>query len=578
MGLGLNVMIAAHEKHQALNSNDNNDSDVLIDAKVLSLALNDTTFLTNIHQLGHEFGLECAVKAQDSTLPSGVQPTTAEHSSQTGAHLPAAFPLYVNRHQVATLHIIKTSHEDHSSANHQLSNILNGFRLAVQQQLILKLDSLNFQHQALPHNFGLWQWQFGNKQIVFSDKCLHLLSMPDPEQKVYPHKSTTLSIREVLHKTYPHDRKILTAALRTLLMGQRPIMDCETRFRYDNGEYLWLRHRAKVNDDHAVTKQKYIIGSSVNIQQRKTDHEQIFDLCHQLQATEQRYRHLMQYASDAIIIIDQDNGRIIDANQQAQDLSYYSLKELFELKYTAILSPNPQDQAYETETCVLKAGLHYDKRLRQKNGHYLAVDIGCTSLEMSGYRLRQCIIHDISEHKAVQEQLLQLANHDPLTLLPNRLLFRDRLNQALLKAERNHTMVALCFFDLDNFKRINDANSHAAGDFVLIEVAKRIQRELRASDTTARIGGDEFVAILEGINNHDTITSVISKILNQIRQPIFFNDAEITVTCSIGVSIYPTTTTELNKLVHYADTAMYSAKKMGNCLQFSPILNRVITT
>lgn len=180
----------------------------------------------------------------------------------------------------------------------------------------------------------------------------------------------------------------------------------------------------------------------------------------------------------------------------------------------------------------------------------------------------QCIIHDISERKATEEYLHHMAHHDPLTGLPNRILFRDRLQQAIYKSERNNTLVALCFFDLDNFKEINDSLGHDAGDQVLNSVAERLRHGIRASDTAARLGGDEFVTILEEIETPTVIQSIAGKILEQINRPISVAGQQIQVTSSLGISIYPTTSRDLDTLISHADTAMYNAKQIGNCLEF----------
>ena len=126
-----------------------------------------------------------------------------------------------------------------------------------------------------------------------------------------------------------------------------------------------------------------------------------------------------------------------------------------------------------------------------------------TSINIQRRKTDQEQAHDLCR------QLEHLAHHDSLTNLPNRILFRDRLQQAIVKAKRNNTLVALCFIDLDNFKQINDRMGHDAGDFVLVKLAKRLQERMRAGDTTARIGGDEFMIILEQIKNHLSIRQII---------------------------------------------------------------------
>ena len=170
--------------------------------------------------------------------------------------------------------------------------------------------------------------------------------------------------------------------------------------------------------------------------------------------------------------------------------------------------------------------------------------------------------------KHTNEQVTHLAHHDGLTGLPNRILFYDRLNQAIARARRDKESVAVLFLDLDGFKKINDTLGHAIGDALLIEAAKRIQSCVRESDTVARMGGDEFTAILCNVGNGKEI--VAHKILDTIRQPFMLGDQSCTVGVSIGIAVYPDSGGNAEDLVKVADTAMYLAKDSGkNCYRFT---------
>jgi diguanylate cyclase (GGDEF)-like protein len=170
--------------------------------------------------------------------------------------------------------------------------------------------------------------------------------------------------------------------------------------------------------------------------------------------------------------------------------------------------------------------------------------------------------------KHTNEQVTHLAHHDGLTGLPNRILFYDRLNQAIARARRDKESVAVLFLDLDGFKKINDTLGHAIGDALLIEAAKRIQSCVRESDTVARMGGDEFTAILCNVGNGKEI--VAQKILDTIRQPFMLGDQSCSVGVSIGIAVYPDSGGNAEDLVKVADTAMYLAKDSGkNCYRFT---------
>ncbi len=168
---------------------------------------------------------------------------------------------------------------------------------------------------------------------------------------------------------------------------------------------------------------------------------------------------------------------------------------------------------------------------------------------------------DVTERKQTEEKLKYAALHDPLTGLPNRRLFSDRLDQALKKARRDHEQVAILYLDLDAFKPVNDLYGHETGDRVLQEVALRIQDCIRAVDTVARIGGDEFVVLLEDIENREAARKVAQKITDAIHEPILVIDHVCRVGASIGVSLYPEDGDDPDSLLKIADQDMYEVKK-----------------
>jgi len=174
---------------------------------------------------------------------------------------------------------------------------------------------------------------------------------------------------------------------------------------------------------------------------------------------------------------------------------------------------------------------------------------------------------DITEQRAAAERIQHLANHDSLTGLPNRLLFNERLELEIDLARREHYRFALLFLDLDRFKAVNDTFGHHAGDLILQIAAKRIVSQLRASDTVARMGGDEFTIILRDIGELDHVRAIADKIIAALASPFHLQqqDTEIGIGSSIGIAIYPDDAQEDDTLIKLADTAMYEAKARGNC-------------
>jgi len=191
------------------------------------------------------------------------------------------------------------------------------------------------------------------------------------------------------------------------------------------------------------------------------------------------------------------------------------------------------------------------------------------------------IVRDISDRKMAEEQIIQLAYYDSLTSLPNRLLFKNRLEQSAAGAQQYKTKVAIMFLDIDRFKHVNDTLGHTIGDMLLKSVANRLSKCVRKVDSVARIGadgidetiarmgGDEFTIMVANINNVQDVSRIAQRVLSEISQPFMLGTHEIYITASIGITIYPLDSQDIDDLLKYADTAMYQAKDKGrNNYQF----------
>jgi len=173
------------------------------------------------------------------------------------------------------------------------------------------------------------------------------------------------------------------------------------------------------------------------------------------------------------------------------------------------------------------------------------------------------ILSDIGDLKDREQRILNIANHDALTGLPNRMLFNDRLSQSVAACKRHTKNLAVLFLDLDGFKAVNDTYGHQAGDELLIQVAARLKDELRDTDTVARVGGDEFIVILSVVENSDSCVIVADKLLDAIHEPYELSTANASVSSSIGIACYPEHAQDPDRLVKAADSAMYEAKNAG---------------
>jgi diguanylate cyclase (GGDEF)-like protein/PAS domain S-box-containing protein len=308
--------------------------------------------------------------------------------------------------------------------------------------------------------------------------------------------------------------------------------------------------------------------------------EQDKGICFTLDLTERKHNEtqlklaatVFDASSNGILITDAQLC-ILTVNQAICDMTGYDHTEL-QGKTPKILQSGLMPRSFYDElNNTLKkngrwAGDLMDKR---KDGSLLPVHMTINAVfdENNDITHYVTIYTDISEHKATEDKLRQLANSDCLTGLANRSLYTDRLEHALQRARRNGNKLAVLFFDLDHFKPVNDLYGHEVGDKLLQEVANRVTFCVRENDTVARIGGDEFVVLLEDLQDRFFAGRVANKIIDTIRQPIHIDNHSIEVGCSVGISVYPDDDEDVIGLTRSADIAMYAAKSSGrNCFYF----------
>lgn len=287
------------------------------------------------------------------------------------------------------------------------------------------------------------------------------------------------------------------------------------------------------------------------------------------QRSEARFRSLVQHGSDIITIVD-EYGCIRYVSPAIERLLGHQPETLIGANLSHRLIHPSDLTAIVTfyETLVNSPGkiLTAEMQMQHRDGSWLHFElIGSNLLHDSNVQGLLITSHDVSERKVFEQQLQHQAFHDSLTGLPNRALFMNRLQHALIRSER-HTpkdLLALLFVDLDLFKVVNDSLGHEAGDRLLIAVASRLQQAVRPQDTVARFGGDEFMILLEDLPDETAVHTITEGILQRIRVTETINGYEIVVTASIGVALNHVGTDSTSDLLRYADAAMYQAKREG---------------
>ncbi|MFA7328208.1 MAG: diguanylate cyclase [Candidatus Ratteibacteria bacterium] len=275
-------------------------------------------------------------------------------------------------------------------------------------------------------------------------------------------------------------------------------------------------------------------------------------------------------AAEGIMVTDTQT-RIISVNNAFTKITGYTTEEILDQNPRLLNSGLHIPEFYEAMWTSLTETGEWQGEIwnRHKNGtaYPLWLTISAIKDEQGKTTNYMGIFIDITSNKQAEERLRYQATHDPLTNLPNRNLFQDRVNQTLALAGRSKKQVAVMMLDLDHFKQINDTLGHAAGDLLLKETAKRLMSCMRDCDTAARLGGDEFTVLLTEISDSQDVALVAQRILNELTKPFILNKQAHTVTASIGISLYPAHGNNLETLLKNADEAMYRAKKQRNCYQ-----------
>jgi len=274
-------------------------------------------------------------------------------------------------------------------------------------------------------------------------------------------------------------------------------------------------------------------------------------------------------AREGIFMTDA-KGTIIEVNETFSDITGYSREEIIGQNPRFLQSGLQSPDFYNSMWQSLLDKKHWDGEIwnRHKSGECYAELLTISAVNNSAGQVINyvALFSDITVMKKHQSQLEHIVHYDVLTNLPNRVLLADRLYQAITGSRRDYNSLAVIFLDLDGFKAVNDTHGHNVGDELLIKVAKLMQEALREGDTLARIGGDEFIAVLPGLDKNEDYQQILERLLFAASTPLIIDGIELQVSASIGVTLYPQDGVDADILIRHADQAMYQAKRLGkNC-------------
>ncbi len=356
---------------------------------------------------------------------------------------------------------------------------------------------------------------------------------------------------------HPDDIPLVMDRLRNHLQGNTPMFLSEHRMdMHSNGTWLWVRARGRISQRDPEGKPTQLSGTARDITvTRNAEYE------HRIAG------EVMRSMNEAVAVLDWHQC-FITVNPAFTRMTGYGEDEIIGQPARLLDSRQHDEGFFKRMANELAQAGHWSGEAWKvrKDGEQILCRIE-TNVVMDGSGERQLyvqVLTDVTEQKRAEQELRYLANYDTLTSLPNRSLLSERLSRAIVRARRENSHVAVLFIDLDRFKDINDSLGHATGDRILRAAAARVQQTVGAQHTVARLSGDEFTVVLEDIGSLQEAEGFAQDLIQAFRLPLNFDERmELSVSPSIGVSLYPEHGQIPTELIKHADTAMYQAKAMG---------------
>jgi len=393
---------------------------------------------------------------------------------------------------------------------------------------------------------GSWELDLASGRALWSDQEYRCLG--------YEPGAVEAGLDTLMAAVHPDDRMRVQAVISAAQQGHAGPYELVHRVIWPDGSERIVRQRAEVFVDKSG-RPRTLLGTTQDITEGKRLEERLRLAAQALASTK-----------DGVLITD-PQGRIIEVNAAFSHIMGYSAEEVVGKNPRLWKSQRHDARFYQELWATLNRTGHWQGEVwnRRKSGEIFPSWQTISAVRNEGGQLTHyvSVFSDISGIVQSRTELAHLAHHDPLTDLPNRLLFLDRLNQALSHAKREQSQLALLFLDLDRFKHINDSLGHLVGDELIQEVTRRLNATLRQDDTRARMGGDEFILMLENLRSEQDAAHLADKLLQVLAQPYRIRGHELYVTASIGISLYPRDADTPEALVSNADAAMYRAKAAG---------------
>lgn len=348
---------------------------------------------------------------------------------------------------------------------------------------------------------------------------------------------------------HPDDVELTVEEARSTTNNETGSVDFVNRYRHSDGSYRLFSWSSNPSPSEGL-----IYATAIDITESRRAEDKLRQAATVFEST-----------ADGVMIINLER-QIVEVNRAFCDITGLSVEESVNQKLN-ILYADINDESFYAEQWqkVNESGnWHGEVWSKRSNGSIYPQLLTLSTIRKEGATVGYVgVFSDISLLQEHKEKLVHLAHHDPLTDLPNRLLFKKHLSKSIKLAAKNSSKLAIIFIDLDSFKHINDSLGHAAGDQLLSEIAYRLLSSISDSDTVARISGDEFVILLNDIKGQEQVINIAKLLLGIFLDPFHIKDIEISLTASMGISMYPNDAQDISTLMANADAAMYKAKENG---------------
>lgn len=429
----------------------------------------------------------------------------------------------------------------------------------------LNVEELRQKEQRLAHaqrlaRLGNWEWERGEDRLRLSEEARRILAVADD--------AVSLTLAAYLEHIHPREREAIRRGLDQLWQNGPPL-DLDFRLLRPDGTERFVHGQADRIVDAGGDAVR-LVGTIQDISERKRIEEKL------------TLAGKVFHSSGDMILITDMQGRVVDVNDTFCRLTGFRREKIVGWPLGDLLSGQHDSEFYRHiwQTVTDKGFWQGEVWSRRQDGESFPALVSVNAARSDGEENGHYVFSatDLSRLRETERQLHYLSHFDPLTDLPNRLLFLDRLQQSLVGENSHQGQVAVLFIDLDDFKEINDTLGSQTGDRVLQEVARKIKECIRASDTVARPGSDEFAVILREVVPGGDAASVAQKLVDSLSTPFAFVGREFYVTLSIGIALSDIDGTDPEELIQKAETAMVCAKEQGKnrYIFFSEAMNQQV--